>query len=191
MGYRIRKWLSVVEETRHEGGPEADEPLLKVLAGAVFVNPCAGRYVDDLSDLVGPSAELGEELTRRAVALLDGRSAEGYGKGGIAGTDGEQEHAVACLTTPFGDALRKGVGGGAAWIPSATKVGAPGVSLDIPLAYKDALYVRSHYDAVTLQLPDAPRPGEIVAAVVLSTGGRIHNRLGGLAKADARGDGLR
>lgn len=190
MGYRIRKWLSVVEETRHEGGPEADEPLVKVLAAAVFENPYAGRYADDLSELVGPSAELGKELTGRATALLGGRSAEGYGKGGIAGAHGEQEHAVACITTPFGDALRAGVGGGEAWIPSATKVGAPGVSLDIPLAYKDALYVRSHYDVMTLQVPDAPRPSELVIAVVLSSGGRIHDRLGGLAKADARGDGL-
>lgn len=187
----IRAWFGVVTEVRHEGGPPADQPLLKVLAAAVIENPYAGRYSEDLSELVEPSAELGDELTRRAVDLLGGRPAEGYGKGAIAGVGGEQEHAVACVTTPFGDALRKGVGGGAAWVSSATKVGAAGVSLDIPLAYKDALYVRSHYDAVTVCIPDAPRPNEIVVALALSSGGRVHHRLGGLARSDATGDGVR
>lgn len=191
MGYQIRKWLGFSEETRHEGGPPSDAPALKVLAAAVIANPYAGRYANDLDELVDPSAELGKELTSRAVALLGARAAEGYGKGAIAGTAGEQEHAVACITTPFGDALRAGVGGGAAWVSSATKVGAPGVVLDVPLAYKDALYVRSHYDAATLYIPDAPHPDEIVVAIALSSGGRIHHRLGGLALADAKGDGLR
>ncbi len=70
----------------------------------------------DLSKLVVPSAKLGRELGRRAVTLLGGRPAESYGKGGVAGTAGEQEHVVACITTVFGDAFRAAVGGGKAWI---------------------------------------------------------------------------
>jgi hypothetical protein len=125
------------------------------------------------------------------VALLGGRAAQSYGKGGIAGVAGEQEHVVACVTTVFGNALRDAVGGGAAWISSATKVGAAGAALDLPLAHKDALYVRSHYDAITLSVPDAPRPDELLIAVAVASGGRVHHRTGGLAAADIAGDGLR
>lgn len=191
MTYQIRKWFSAREEIRHEGGPVATTPLVKVVSAAVIANPYAGRYTESLDELVEPSADLGAELTERALALLGGHPAEGYGKGAIAGTAGEQDHAVACITTPFGDALRKGVGGGAAWISSATKVAAAGASLDIPMAYKDALYVRSHYDAMTLTVQDAPRPDEILVALVLSSRGRVHHRVGGLAKDEAVGDGVR
>jgi hypothetical protein len=120
-----------------------------------------------------------------------GRPVESYGKGGIVGLAGEQEHAVACITTIFGDAFRESVGGGRAWISSATKCGSAGQSLDIPLAYKDALYVRSHYDAMTVMIPDSPRPDEILITVAVASGGRIHERVGGLAAIDAVGDGLR
>lgn len=185
MDYVVRQWLGVVHEIEHEGGPAPSRPLLKVISAAVVGNSYAGRYEEELAALVDPSAQLGTELTRRGTALLGGRQVEGYGKGAIAGVAGEQEHAVACITTPFGNALRDGVGGGAAWISSATKVGGAGEPLDIPLAFKDELYVRSHYDAVTLRIPDAPRPDEIVVAVALSTGGRVHHRLGGLTKAEA------
>lgn len=189
--YRVRKWFGLVEEIEHEGGSVAESPLLKAISAAVVHNPFAGHYEEDLGALVEPSAGLGAELARRGLALLGGRAAEGYGKGGIAGSGGEQEHVVACVTTPFGDALRDAVGGGEAWVSSATKVGAPGASLDVPLAYKDALFVRSHYDAITFAIPDAPRPDEIVVALALSTGPRVHHRVGGLGKEDAAGDGLR
>lgn len=191
MSYEIRKWFSLVEEVRHEGGPAAEAPLLKAAVAVVIRNPFAGKYVDDLSALTAPSASLGEELAARAGALLAGRPVESYGKGGIAGLNGEQEHVVACVTTVFGNAFREGVGGGAAWISSATKTGGAGEPLDIPLAYKDALYVRSHYDAVTLRIPDSPRPDELVIAVAVANRGRIHHRVGGLAKEEALNDGLR
>lgn len=186
MSYDIRKWCSYVEEVLHDGGTPG-EPLVRATAAVVIRNPFAGRYVADLSPLTGPSAWLGTALGERAVALLGGRPAESYGKGGIAGTDGEQEHVVACITTVFGNALRDAVGGGKAWISSATKVAAAGESLDIPLAYKDELYVRSHYDAVTLRIPDAPRPGELVIAVAVASGGRPHARVGGLTVAEVSG----
>jgi hypothetical protein len=186
----IRKWVSHVEEIRHDGGPPA-APLVKAAVGLVIGNPFAGRHEPDLSALTGPSAQWGRELGERAVALLGGRPAQSYGKGGIAGVAGEQEHVVACVTTVFGDALRAAVGGGQAWISSATKVGPAGVALDIPLAHKDALYVRSHYDAVTISCPDGPRPDELFIVVAVATGGRVHHRVGGLAAADIQGGGLR
>jgi hypothetical protein len=191
MSYDVRKWCAVVEETVHDGGPAAGEPLIKAAVAVVIANPFAGRYVEDLSPLTAPSAWLGRELAARAVALLGGRPVEGYGKGGIAGVAGEQEHVVACVTTVFGDALREGVGGGVAWISSATKVGSAGVALDLPLAYKDALYVRSHYDSIAIAVPDSPRPDELLIAVSVSTGGRVHHRVGGLAVHEAVGDGVR
>ena len=189
--YDVRAWYGVVQEIRHEGGAPVDEPLIKAAAAVVIRNPFAGRWVEDLTPLTEPSAALGIELGRRAGALLGGRPVQSYGKGGIAGLDGEQDHVVACITTVFGDAFRAAVGGGTAWISSVTKTAAAGTSIDVPLAYKDALYVRSHYDAVTITVPDAPRPDELLLCVAVATGGRVHERVGGLSAAEAVGDGLR
>ena len=191
MSFQIRKFVSFVEEIHHDGGVAPVEPLVKAAVGVIVRNPFVGQYVADLSQLTDPSPELGRELGRRAVALLGGRPVEGYGKGGMAGTNGEQEHVVACVTTLFGDAFRDAVGGGRAWISSATKTAGPGASLDIPLAYKDAVYVRSHYDAISLSSQDAPRPDELLIAVAVSSGGRIHQRSGGLSIEEAVGDGVR
>ncbi|HEU0256549.1 MAG TPA: amino acid synthesis family protein [Microbacteriaceae bacterium] len=183
--YEVREWFGFVQEIRHEGGTPPDSPLVKAAAGVVFRNPFAGRWQDDLAALTGPSAALGTELGRRAVALLAGLPVEGYGKGGIAGLDGEQEHVVACVTTVFGNAFRAAVGGGRAWISSASKTAAAGSSIDIPLAFKDEIYVRSHYDAVTVQVPDGPRADELLIVVAVSSGGRIHQRVGGLSRDEA------
>lgn len=182
--YEVREFHSTIQEIVHEGGPAAEQPLLKACVGAVIRNPFAGRYVEDLSPLIAPSAALGTELGRRAVALLGGRTVEGYGKGGIAGLAGEQDHVVACVTTVFGNAFRDAVGGGAAWISSTTKTAAAGTAIDIPLAYKDEVYVRSHYDAISFQVPDGPRPDELLICVAVSTSGRIHERVGGLSVAE-------
>jgi hypothetical protein len=193
MSFRLRKLLTIVEEVHVEEGREAVAPLRRVAALAVVSNPYAGgAYHEDLSEAVRWSAELGTLLGNRAVQALGGDAVEGYGKGAIAGVAGAQEHASACLTSAFGDAFRATVGGGKAWIPSATKVGAAGTALDVPTAYKDALWVRSHYDAMEVRVPDAPRPDEVVVAVVVTNGGRLNARLGGLAKEEVRGeDGLR
>ena len=188
----VRKWATFIEEIhtemgRGDGGP----PLRKVAVCAVVHNPHAGRFVQDLSDLVAASEALGDEMSRRAAAAL-GEPVESYGKGGIVGVNGDQEHINALLTTVYGDALRKHAGGGKAWIPSMTKRGVAGTLIDIPLAYKDALYVRSHYDGITVAVPDAPGPDEIVVIAAYANRGRLNARLGGVAKEDVTGqDGLR
>jgi hypothetical protein len=182
--YAVRSWHSFVQETVHELGPAPEQPLIKAAVAVVIANPFAGQWVEDLSPLTDPSASLGTELGRRALALLGGRPAESYGKGGIAGLAGEQEHVVACVTTVFGNALRDAIGGGEAWISSATKSAAAGTSIDIPLAFKDEVYVRSHYDAITVALPDAPRPDELVIIAAVATGGRVNARVGGLTVAE-------
>ena len=191
MDYQVRKWFGCVEEVNHDGGPPLNTPLRKAVVAAVIANPYAGRFSDDLSELIDPSPELALELTARGHTLLGDAPVQSFGKGGIAGSNGEQEHVVACLTTVFGNALREGVGGGEAWVSSATKVGAPGEPLDLPLAYKDALFVRSHYDAISFRIPDAPRPDELVLAIALATGGRPHHRVGGLRIDEVTGGGLR
>ncbi len=191
MPYDIRKWITRVEEVVHDGGTPSGTPLLKAAVGVVFRNPFAGRYQDDLSELIAPSAQLGIELGRRAVAALDGRPAVSYGKGGIAGVAGEQEHVVACITSVFGDALREAVGGGEAWVSSFTKVASGGTAIDIPLAHKDALYVRSHYDGITLQDDGSPRPDELLICVAVASGPRLHERSGGMTPEQIIGGGLR
>ena len=181
--YEVRGWYSTVHEIRHDGG-EPGDTLVKVAVGGVIRNPFAGKFVADLSDIVNPSPAIGHALGERAASLLGGRPVNSYGKGGIAGTAGEQEHVVACITTLFGDPLREQVGGGRAWISSVSKVAAAGTAIDIPLAHKDELYIRSHYDAVTFSVPDGPRPDELLICVAVASGPRVHQRVGGKTVAD-------
>lgn len=191
MGLDMRKFLVQVEEVLCEGGVLADRPLRKVAAIAVLKNPFAGQYVEDLNPLIVAGRELGTFLGRRAADAL-GEPVESYGKGGLVGEAGEQEHANALLTSLFGDALRETIGGGKAWISSVTKKGKAGDSIDIPVNYKDALWVRSHYDALTVRVPDAPLPDEIVLIAAVTNRGRLNARVGGLRKEDVMGlDGLR
>ncbi|PYM35517.1 MAG: peptide synthetase [Candidatus Rokuibacteriota bacterium] len=188
---KIRKLVTVVEEILSDGGRPARRPLKKVAAVAVLENPFAGRYVDDLAELVDAGEELGALLSKRATEAL-GAPAESFGKAAIVGEQGELEHAAALLHPKLGAPLRAAIGGGKAIIPSAKKLGGPGTTIDVPLHFKDAVFVRSHYDAMEVRLPDAPRAGEIVLAIALTDGGRPHARLGGLTKEEAKKeDGLR
>lgn len=183
----IRKFVVVVDETHLAAGRPANTPLRRVAAAAVVTNPLANQgFVEDLSALIEPSEELGTELGTRALEAL-GAPPQSYGKGAICGIQGEQEHANACLTSAYGNAFRKAIGGGQAWITSATKVGPPGTAIDVPLAFKDEIWVRSHYDSLELRIPDAPLPGEIVVIAALSNRGRLHARLGGMSVEEARG----
>jgi hypothetical protein len=182
---QIRKVLTTVEETRIEGGAPDGEPLRKAVACAVIANPYAGHALAaDLSDLVDGSAALGTLLGGLAADAL-GVPAESYGKAALVGTDGEQEHANACITTAFGEKLREAIGGGTAWLSSVTKRCAAGTAVDVPLAYRDEIWVRSHYDAITTSVPDAPLPGELVVICALASRARLHARLGGKTKEEA------
>jgi hypothetical protein len=181
---RIKRTLTFVDEVRSEAGQDVDPPLRKVAAAAVIDNPFASRYQRDLSPLTDASAEIGRTICQLAMALLAPHRAASYGKAAVIGVNGEQEHGVAMLTTVFGNVMRDAAGGGKAWISSFTKRAAPGATIDIPLAHKDALYVRSHYDGITITLPDAPLPDEIAVIVAFANRGRPNHRVGGLAAAD-------
>ena len=193
MKLEIRRLLSFCDHKEVEAGRRHAVPLRKVAAVAIVANPYAGRYVEDLSEAIVASVDIGRALATLATAVMGPYSIESYGKGGVVGIGGELEHANALLTTTFAAPLRETIGGAQAWIPSFTKVAAPGSAIDVPLAHKDALYVRSHYDGVTVTLPtDAPAVDEIALIVCLANRGRLGARVGGLAAADISGhDGLR
>lgn len=186
-GAPIRKVWTQMEEVRTAAGRSDDgEPLRKVAACAVVANPLAGQgFAADLSQLVDASASLGTLLGGMARDLCG--PVESYGKAAIVGVDGEQEHGNAMLTSAFGDAFRAAIGGGAAWISSATKVACAGAVIDVPLAYKDEIWVRSHYDALEVRVPDSPLPREIVVIAAVASRGRLNARLGGKTVADVVG----
>jgi hypothetical protein len=181
MNIRIRRSFVIVEERREEAGRPAAQPLRRVAAVAVVENPCAGRYVENLSPMIEGSAQLGREMAHLALSAFGQTLVQSYGKGGIVGLDGEQEHANALLTTTFANPIREAIGGGDAWISSFTKVGGPGTPIDIPMNHKDDIYVRSHYDGMSLVLPDAPMPDEVAVIVCIASGGRLNARVGGLS----------
>lgn len=193
MQIELRRWMTVVENKLVEAGRPGDPPLRKVGVIALVKNPYAGRYEEDLSPAIEASAKVGEFMSKLAIEAMGGLPVESYGKGGVVGLNGEVEHANAMLTTTFAEPLRAAVGGALAWIPSFTKLAAPGAPIDVPLAHKDALYVRSHYDGMTLTLPtDAPAADEVALIVVLANRGRINARVGGLKASEiAARDGLR
>ena len=191
---QIRKICTIAEETFADGTVRLSTPTRKAAAAAVFTNPFAGKYQEDLSLLIQWSEELGELLTKKAVAAL-GLAPEkihSYGKGAIVGTNGELEHCAAIMHPALGKPMRANVGGGRALIPSAKKLGYPGVAIDVPLGYKDAAFVRSHFDAMEVRVPDAPRDDELILVVVVTDSGRPAARVGGLKVEEVKGeDGLR
>jgi hypothetical protein len=194
MKAKIRKLLTFVEETRLEMDQKIEPPTRRAAAVAVIENPFAGRYVEDLSELIDIGEELGDLLAKRAVAALgiEGPRAESYGKAAAVGENGELEHAAAILHPKLGAPVRKVLGTGAALIPSSKKRGGPGTVLDVPLGHKDAAFVRSHFDGMEVRVPDAPRANEIVIAVAITDSGRPLPRVGGLKKNEIKGvDGLR
>ena len=194
MKAEIRKIAVFVEEVRREMDRPVTPPTRKACAVAVIRNPFAGRYVEDLADLVDIGAELGGLLGRRCVQALDIRpdEAESYGKAAMVGENGELEHAAAILHPSLGKPLREAVEKGAALVPSSKKRGGPGQVLDIPLGHKDAAYVRSHFDGMEIFLNDSPRADEIMVAVAVTDGGRPLPRVGGLKASEVEGkDGLR
>ena len=194
MPAKIRKLIVVVDETRLEMDHPVDPPTRRAVAIAAIANPYAGRYSENLDELIQIGEDLGELLGDRCVQALgiEPGQAESYGKAAIVGEAGELEHAAAILHPKLGAPLRRAVQKGAALVPSAKKMGAPGTAIDVPLGHKDAAFVRSHFDAIEARVSDAPRAGEIVVAVAVTDSGRPLARVGGLRKDEIEGkDGLR
>ncbi len=194
MSARIRKLVTILDETRSEMGRPVEPAVRRAAAVAVIANLFAGRYEADLAPLIEIGEELGDLLGRHALAALGipGEQVEGYGKAAAVGEDGELEHAAAILHPKLGAPLRKLLGKAPALIPSSKKRGSLGVVLDVPLGHKAAAYVRSHFDGMEVRIPDAPRANEIMVAIVLTSAGRPLPRVGGLKTDEIKGeDGLR
>ena len=190
----IRKLVVQVDETRREMGRDVNPPTRRALAMAVITNPFAGRYADNLDELITIGEQLGALLGERCVQALGitPAQAQSYGKAAIVGDSGELEHAAAILHPKLGAPLRRAVEKGAALVPSAKKQGGVGTAVDVPLGHKDAAFVRSHFDAIEARISDAPRANEIVVAVAVTDSGRPLPRIGGLQVHEIKGeDGLR
>jgi hypothetical protein len=190
---KVRKFLVSVEDVFHEGGPTVERPQRRGAILAVIENPFAGAYHQEIQSLMDDLNPLGLAMARKLLAALggDAKSIEGYGKGAIVGEAGEVEHG-ALWHAPGGYAMRDVLGGAKAIVPSTKKVGGPGTRLDVPVTHVNASYVRSHFDAIEVGVPDAPRANEMVVVLVMTTGPRVHARAGGLKASDIKGeDGLR
>lgn len=190
--FTLRKTLTFVEEIHHEHGPAPLEPRLRGAIIALVKNPFAGSYVDDLQSAMDDLKPLGLMMTDRLIEALGGLDGiDGYGKAALAGEAGELEH-TALWHVPGGYSMRERLGEAKAIVPSAMKVGGTGARIDIPLGHINAAYVRSHFDAMEVGVPDGPRSNEILFALAMSKGPRIHHRMGGLLAGDVKGeDGLR
>ena len=190
---QIRKRFLSLEEIFHEGGPVAATPLRRAAALAVIRNPFAGAYVEKIESFMDDLKPLGLEMAHSLVKALggDAKLIEGYGKGAIVGSSGEIEHG-ALWHVPGGYAMREVLGGAKAIVASTKKVGGPGARLDVPITHINASYVRSHFDAMEIGVTDVPRADEILLALVMTTGARVHARVGGLKASEIKGeDGLR
>lgn len=187
---KVRKIVTIIDEELHSSGLKVDPPLRKVAIAAVVENPYSGEYSEDLSEIINMSEQLGDKMSSILVKNMNG-DVQSYGKSALAGSNCEVEHTHAFLTSVMADCLRNAIGGGKAWIPSNGKRGSIGTSIDVPLACKDALFVRSHYDTITVTVPDAPEPDEVVVIVAGANRGRANFRLGGLKYEEMEGeDGL-
>jgi len=194
MSASIRKIIVQVDEVHIEMGQPVNPPTRRALAMAVIANPYAGRYAENLDELIAIGEELGGLLGDKCIQALgiNPNDAQSYGKAAIVGEAGELEHAAAILHPKLGAPLRKAVEKGAALVPSAKKMGGLGTTIDVPLGHKDAAFVRSHFDAMEARVSDAPRAHEILVAVVVTDSGRPLARIGGLQVSEIIGkDGLR
>ena len=190
--FRLRKIATFIEDIHHEGGPAPDLPRRRAAIAAIVANPFAGGYAADLEPAMEDLKPLGLMMTDRLIEAIGGAEGiDGYGKAGLAGEDGELEH-TALWHVPGGYAMRARLGEARAIVPSSMKVGGIGTRIDIPLGHINAAYVRSHFDGMEIGVPDGPRRGELMFALAMSRGPRVHHRMGGLAASDVVGeDGLR
>lgn len=190
---KIRKSLTGIEDVFHEGGPVAATPYRRGFIVKVIENPFAGKYVEDIQPFMDDLKPLGMAMAKQLIEAMGvpPEGIEGYGKGAIVGEAGEIEHA-ALWHAPGGYSMREHIPNSTAIVPSTKKVGGPGTRLDVPVTHVRASYVRSHFDAIEVGINDAPRANELAVILVMTTGARVHNRAGGLAAQDIKGeDGLR
>jgi hypothetical protein len=193
LNVEVRKIIGSVEEIFHDGGPRRNPPLKKAWVAAVIRNPFAGRYEPEILQMMDELKPLGLDCSQRLVAALgsDTEAIESYGKGSLIGSAGEIEHG-ALWHVPGGYAMRELLGKALAIVPSSAKLGAMGASIDIPVHHRNACYVRSHFDAITVSVPDAPRADEMMFVLAMTTGGRPHARVGGLQMSEiSKWDGQR
>jgi len=192
MEFTLRKIVTQVEDIFHEGGPAPERPAMRGAIYAICTNPYAGRYEPDLHPAMEALKPLALMLTDRLVEALGGREGiDAYGKGALVGEAGESEHG-AIWHVAGGYGMRERLGECRAIVPSAMKVGGIGDTLDIPLGHLNAAYVRSRFDVITVACADGPRSGEVLFALAMARGGRIHSRMGGLEVWQVKGeDGLR
>jgi hypothetical protein len=174
LNLEIRRVIVQIDEIHHEMGKQIDPPARKAVAAAAIVNPFAGKYVEDLEPMYDLGAKIGGYLARRAVEALGVKpgDVQSYGKGAIVGTDGEIEHAAAILHPRFGKPVREAVEKGEDIITSTKKMGGCGASITLPITNKNSIWSFDHMDAAEISIPDAPRPDEVVVAVVVSDRGR-------------------
>lgn len=185
----VRRIVCITDEIFHDGGAKVAKPPRRGVIGALVKNPYAGRYVEDITPMMDALKPVGVELTRRLVAALGGnpKEIEAYGKGAIVGAGGELEHG-ALWHVPGGYSMREVLGDAKAIVPSTTKLAGLGSRIDIPLHHVNAAYVRSHFDAIEFCAPDGPRDNEIAFILAMSTGGRVHARVGGLQVHEIKGE---
>ncbi|MEO7711182.1 MAG: amino acid synthesis family protein [Caldimonas sp.] len=176
----VRKLVLSVEDVWHDGGPRNATPLRRGSIAAILRNPYAGEYVDEIQPMMEALKPLGREMAQRLIAALGGPNAiEGYGKGALIGLDGELEHG-ALWHVPGGYGMRDLLEGSHAIVPSTTKIGSAGATIDIPIHHRVAAYVRSHFDSLEVRVADGPRADEMMLVLAMTTGARPHARVGGL-----------
>ncbi|GHF63639.1 amino acid synthesis family protein [Seohaeicola zhoushanensis] len=190
--FTLRKTMLFIEEIHHDGGPAAASPRRRAAIVALVKNPFAGTYAEDLQSAMDDLKPLGLMMTDRLIEAMGGiEGIDGYGKAGLVGERGELEH-TALWHVPGGYAMRARLGEAKAIVPSAMKVGGVGTRIDVPLGHINAAYVRSHFDAMEVGVPDGPKADELLFALAMTRGPRIHNRMGGLSVSEVKGeDGLR
>ncbi len=190
--FTLRKTMLFIEEIHHDGGPTPPTPRQRAAIVALVRNPFAGGYAEDLQSAMDDLKPLGLMMTDRLIAAMGGIAGiDGYGKAGLVGEGGELEH-TALWHVPGGYAMRARLGEAKAIVPSAMKMGGVSTRIDVPLGHINAAYVRSHFDAMEVGVPDGPRADELLFALAMTRGARIHARMGGLEAEDVTGeDGLR
>lgn len=189
---QIRKKLLNIESIYHEGGPARDVPIKMGSIAVVLKNPYAGRYVEDLQPFVKDATEMANAIVPELIEALGGADKiEAYGKGAIVGLNGELEHG-AIWHIAGGYPMRSCLPRAKSIVPAAKVVAVAGTRLQIPLHHIEACYVRSHFTTMDVGIIDGPRPDELLYALVMSTGTRVHERLGGLRASEIKvGDGQR